>query len=57
MKRPVLSTRMYGARLVITAPGREPVEVPLVAGAAVERLGLIGRLGAAVGYLLWGGSR
>ena len=45
------------ARLVITAPGREPVEVPLVAGAAVERLGLIGLLRASVGYLLWGGSR
>ena len=45
------------ARLVVTAPGRDPVEVPLVAGAAVERLGLIGRLGAAFSYLLWGGSR
>ena len=45
------------ARLVVTAPGRDPVEVPLVAGEAVERLGLLGRLGAAVGYLVWGGSR
>ena len=45
------------ARLVVTAPGRDPVQVPLVAGAAVERLGLIGRLGAAVSYLLWGDAK
>ena len=45
------------ARLVISVPERDPIEVPLVAGAAVKRLGMIGRLGAAVNYLLWGGSR
>ena len=38
-------------------PFGDLIEVPLVAGAAVRRLGLIGRLGAAVNYLLWGGSR
>ncbi len=44
------------ATLVVTAPGVEPHEVPLVAGADVGRLGLFGRLGAALRYLLWGES-
>ncbi len=44
------------ARLVITAPGEETVEVPLVAGADVDRLGLVGRLGAALKYIVWGGA-
>ena len=44
------------AKLVVTAPEREPLEVPLVAGANVERLSLFGRLGAALGYILWGQS-
>lgn len=43
------------AKLVITAPGIKTVEVPLLAGADVEQLGLFGRLSAAIGYLLWGG--
>lgn len=44
------------AKLVVTAPGREPIEVRLVAGENVERLGLLGRLGAALNYILWGVS-
>ena len=44
------------ARLVVTAPDREPVEARLVAGENVERLGLFGRLGAALKYILWGVS-
>ena len=44
------------ARLIITVPGEETVQVPLVAGAEVERLGLLGRLGAALKYILWGGT-
>ena len=44
------------AKLVVTVPEREPLEVPLVAGADVERLSLFGRLGAALGYILWGQS-
>ncbi len=44
------------ARLVVTAPGQPDLEVPLMAGSAVERLGLFGRLGNAVRYLLWGAS-
>ncbi len=43
------------AKLTITAPGVDPVDLPLVAGADVERLGAFGRLGAAVSYLVFGG--
>jgi len=44
------------ARLVISAPGEEPVTLPLVAGADVQALGLVGRLGAAINFLIWGES-
>ena len=44
------------ATLVVIAPDRPPIEVPLVAGADVERLSLFGRLGATLGYILWGHS-
>jgi len=44
------------AKLVLTVPGREKLEVPLLAGAAVERLGLFGRLGTALKAILWGES-
>ena len=38
----------------ITAPGLTEVQVPLVAAADVERLGFMGRIGAAVHRILWG---
>lgn len=44
------------AMLKVTAPGEKTVEVPLVAAADVERLGLVGRLIAAFKYILLGGS-
>ena len=44
------------AKLVVTVPNRVPIEVPLLAGADVERLSLFGRLGSALGYILWGQS-
>jgi D-alanyl-D-alanine carboxypeptidase (penicillin-binding protein 5/6) len=40
--------------LVITAPTVETVELPLVAGADVERLGPIGRVGSAVSHFVFG---
>ncbi len=43
-------------RVLIEAPNLESIEVPLRAGANVPQLGTIGRLHAAVSYLLWGGS-
>jgi D-alanyl-D-alanine carboxypeptidase (penicillin-binding protein 5/6) len=45
------------ATLVVTVPGEDPVEVPLVAGNDVPRLGLIGRLATAVKSIIWGDSR
>jgi len=44
------------AKLMVTAPDMAPIEVPLVAGADIEQLGLVGRLGAAVKYLIWGNA-
>ncbi len=45
------------AKLVIAAPEFETVEVPLAAGADIRRLGALGRLGAAIGHMLWGAER
>ena len=44
------------AKLVITAPDFPTLEIPLRAGAAVERLGFIGRVGSAIKHLIWGSS-
>jgi D-alanyl-D-alanine carboxypeptidase (penicillin-binding protein 5/6) len=44
------------AKLVVTAPDVAPVEIPLEAGADVDRLGIFGRLGAALKYLIWGNT-
>lgn len=44
------------ATLNINVPGMDPVQVPLVAAADVEQLGLFGRLGAAFRHILWGSS-
>ncbi len=44
------------ARLVISAPNTEEISFPLVAGADVNKLGLIGRIGAAINYLVWGAA-
>ncbi|WGF89651.1 D-alanyl-D-alanine carboxypeptidase family protein [Marinivivus vitaminiproducens] len=40
--------------LSITAPGIEPIVVPLVAGADVARAGPFGRAAAVLGHLVWG---
>ena len=42
------------AKLVLTAPDTETREIPLVAGASVERKGLFGRIGATFSYLVTG---
>jgi serine-type D-Ala-D-Ala carboxypeptidase (penicillin-binding protein 5/6) len=42
------------ATLTVTAPGREPIAVPLKAGGEVKRLGLFGRLVAAFKAIIWG---
>jgi len=44
------------ATLVIAAPGAETIEMPLQAGASVDRLGLFGRLFSNIKHLVLGGS-
>ena len=50
---PIAKDQLVG-RLVITAPGVPSSEVPLLAADDVPKLGLMGRMGAALRYLLWG---
>jgi D-alanyl-D-alanine carboxypeptidase (penicillin-binding protein 5/6) len=50
---PVAAGQEIG-RLVVTAPGLDTIEIPLVSDSGVERLGLAGRMNAALAYLLWG---
>lgn len=42
--------------LTVEAPGFETIEAPLTASADVGQLGMFGRLGAALEFLLWGES-
>ena len=42
------------AKLVISAPDIDSIELPLTAGESVQRLGMFGRIGAAISYLLFG---
>ena len=42
------------AKVVITTPETEPITIPLLAQVSVNRLGPLGRIKAAFGYLLWG---
>ena len=41
--------------LIVSVPGRETREIPLLAGRDVGRMNVFGRLGATLSYLLWGG--
>jgi D-alanyl-D-alanine carboxypeptidase (penicillin-binding protein 5/6) len=43
-------------RLEVSVAGRELFAVPLLAGAAVERAGMLGRLTGALTYLVFGGA-
>lgn len=52
---PIVAGQEVG-KLVIEAPDFKTIEVPLMAGNGVEQLGLFGRLGAALEFLLWGES-
>ena len=56
-ERPVPAPLVKGARvatLVVTAPGTPTLEVPLVAGIDVEKLGPFRRIGAAISYIVFG---
>jgi serine-type D-Ala-D-Ala carboxypeptidase (penicillin-binding protein 5/6) len=41
-------------KLIVTAPNLKTLELPLVAGSDVGQLGVVGRMGAAVSYLVFG---
>jgi D-alanyl-D-alanine carboxypeptidase (penicillin-binding protein 5/6) len=54
---PIAAPVVKGAKvgtIQITAPDMAPVEMSLLAGADVEQLGVLGRLGAAISYLVMG---
>lgn len=55
IKAPIAQGQPVG-KLVVTVAGQTPTEFPLVAAAAVERLGAVGRVGAALSYLVFGGK-
>jgi D-alanyl-D-alanine carboxypeptidase (penicillin-binding protein 5/6) len=52
---PIAAGQQIGS-LTVEAPDFETIEVPLTAGQDVGQLGMIGRLGAALEFLLWGES-
>ncbi len=55
LKAPVAAGVAVGT-LTVTAPDMAPRTVPLLTGASVTELGPIGRIGAAVDYLIWHGK-
>jgi D-alanyl-D-alanine carboxypeptidase (penicillin-binding protein 5/6) len=52
---PISKGQRLGA-LVISGIDMPDIQIPLLAGADVPRLGMFGRLGAAFGYLAWGAT-
>lgn len=44
-------------KLVVTVPGMDPVEAPLVAESDVNKLGFTGRIAASLSHLIWGSSK
>jgi len=52
---PITKGQRLGA-LVISGIDMPDIQIPLLAGANVPRLGMFGRLGAAFSYLAWGAS-
>jgi D-alanyl-D-alanine carboxypeptidase (penicillin-binding protein 5/6) len=50
---PVMKGQAVG-KLVVTAPDVRPIEVPVVTAASVDRAGALSRMGAAIGYLVFG---
>jgi len=43
--------------LRIAVPDAKTIEIPLKAGKSVDRLGFMGRIKAAIGYLVWGSTK
>ena len=44
-------------KLIVTAPGIDPIEAPLVAETDVNKLGFTGRIAASLSHLLWGNGK
>jgi D-alanyl-D-alanine carboxypeptidase (penicillin-binding protein 5/6) len=44
-------------KLVVTAPGIDPIEAPLVAEADVNKLGFTGRIAASLSHFIWGSGK
>jgi D-alanyl-D-alanine carboxypeptidase (penicillin-binding protein 5/6) len=44
-------------KVEVTLPGRDPIDLPLVTAAAVNKLGFSGRMSAAFDYLVWGSGK
>jgi len=56
VKAPVTKGETVG-KLIIAMPDGAPIDVPLQATQAVDRLGPLGGMAETAGYLLWGGRR
>lgn len=56
VEAPVLKGQTVG-KLVVSAPGADAIEIPLVAAADVPELGLFGRVGAAMRHYLLGSAQ
>jgi serine-type D-Ala-D-Ala carboxypeptidase (penicillin-binding protein 5/6) len=53
---PVAAGQEIG-KLIISLPDRANIEYPLVADAGADKLGMTGRMSAALGYLMWGSGK
>lgn len=49
-----VSAGQNAGNVVVSLPGRDPIEVPLVTASGADRLGFGGRMSAAFSYLVWG---
>ena len=56
IRAPIAQGQEVG-RLLINTPGMDPVDLPLIAGAEVPRLGTMARVSATIGHMLWGTAR
>ncbi|HEY4134273.1 MAG TPA: D-alanyl-D-alanine carboxypeptidase family protein [Alphaproteobacteria bacterium] len=52
---PIAAGTVVG-KITISSPDAQTIEVPVKTATAVERLGFMGRMSAALGYLLWGNA-
>ncbi|MGF1475201.1 MAG: hypothetical protein ACFB6S_06505 [Geminicoccaceae bacterium] len=52
---PIQKGTQLGA-LTVNAPGAESQEIPLLAGADIAEVDMLGRIAAKVNYLIWGPS-